>query len=168
LPDGGGLSSSFRRKRTVVAPADTGIGIAGGQRKVIAVVGSELRKKGGALARRHQPVEKNVAEARGLREHHGNVHVACRDLLHHETGCERVGAGAARFLGKRQGAQTQLRGLVERIGQERLVERLQAIRMQGRGPDLALDEIAQRIAEFELLRGETEIVHREFLGLGDG
>jgi hypothetical protein len=159
LPDGGRFTAGFLGERTVIAPPDPGIGAASSEGEVIALVLEELREKPGALRRRHQPVEQHVAQGRGVAEHDGNVHVTGGKLFHHDARREAICARAARLFGQRQGAQSHAGCLVERVHEQRLVERLQAIRVNRHGPDFALDKVAQRFAEFQLLRGEIQVVH---------
>src|SRR5205807_9332424 len=72
---------------------------------------------------------------------------------------EVVGAGAATILGQRERAQPHLRGLVERLHQQRPRARLQALRLEGGRLDYLHNEIADRVADLQLLRTEVKVVH---------
>ena len=146
-------------ERPVVTPAEAGGGIASCMRQVVAVILDEIRQEAAALLRRHQAVEQHVTERAGVRQYRGEVHVPGAQLLHHDAGGEGIGAGAARLLGQAQGAQSHLGSLVHEIREQRLLERLEPPGIQRRGLDLALHEVAHRVAEFELLGGEMKVVH---------
>ncbi len=145
--------------RTVVIPAHALACTATGEGEVIAIVLDELRQEALLLFRRHQSVEQQVAERRSQAEHRGEVGVARAQFFHDDAGSEPVGAGAARLFRQGERAQPHLRGLVEQVGQQRLLERLQPVRVQRDRLDLVLDEIAHRVAEFQLLGGEMQVVH---------
>jgi hypothetical protein len=55
--------------------------------------------------------------------------------------------------GECQGSQSHLRGLLQGLVQQRLLERLQPVRMHRCGLDFALGKITQRVAEFQLFDG---------------
>ena len=143
----------------MVAPAGAGAGIAPREGEMIAVVPYEFGQEALALLRRHQAVEQYMGERRGLREHRSQVHVACAQLFHDDARGESVRARAARLLGQGERAQSHLRGLVEQVHEQRLLEGLQAVRVEGGGLDLGFDEVAHRIAEFQLFGSEAQVVH---------
>ncbi len=112
----------------VDAERGIGVGLVIGEREVIAVVGQERRQEAPALLLRHRAVEQQVGERRRLRQHRRDVGIAGRQFLGHDAAGERVGAGAAGILRQRERAQAHLRGLVERIEQQRLGQRLEPCR----------------------------------------
>ena len=135
------------------------IGLVICQRKVMAIVRQERRQEPHPLLRRHQPVEQNVGEQGGLREHSRDVGIAQREFLGHDAAGERIGAGAAGFLGQRERSQPKLRGFVERVVEQGARARLKALGPDRERLDLAGDELAHRVADFQLLRAQLKIVH---------
>jgi hypothetical protein len=73
--------------------------------------------------------------------------------------------GAAGILGQRKRAQPELRGLVEHVDEQRPGPRLEAQRPQRVRLDVPGDEIAHRVADFQLLRAQSKIVHPRASGI---
>jgi len=145
----------------VIIDAERGIAIrlVLGEREVIALIREERRQEARSLLRRHQPVEQRLRERRSLCQNGGEVGVAGGELLGDDAAGEVVGAGAAAILGQRERAQPHLRGLVERLHQQRSRARLQALRPEGVRLDHLRNEIADRVADLQLLRTQTKVVH---------
>ncbi len=100
-----------------------------------------------------------MGKRRGLRQHGGDVGVADRQFFGDDAAGEIVGAGAARVLGERERAQPHLRGLVEHVEQQRPRARFEPLGLERRRCNLLRDEIADGVADFELLRTEVKTVH---------
>jgi hypothetical protein len=96
---------------------------------------------------------------RGVRHGRCDIDIARREFFQHDAGGERIGARTPCLLGKSERAQTHLGGFLEKIGKQRFLERLQPVGMSRTWPDFALREFAHRVAKFELLGGEMEVVH---------
>src|SRR5262249_25833357 len=111
------------------------------------------------LLRRHHPVEQRLRECRRLRQHARDVGIADGEFFGDDAAGEAVRAGAALFLGQRERAQPHLRGLVERLHQQRPRARLHALRLEREWLDHLCDEIADRVADLQLLRTEVKVVH---------
>ena len=107
LLDGGRPGVRFLSERTVVAPADIGIGIAPREGEMIFFVCDKLRQKTLALLIRHQLVE-SLAQHGGLPQGHGKVHVARGEFFEHDAGGQTVRARPAGFFRQRQCAQAHL------------------------------------------------------------
>src|SRR6516164_3653592 len=130
-----------------------------GEREVIALLREERRQEARALLRRHQAVEQRLRERRRLRQYGGDVRIADGELFGDDAAGEVVGAGAALLLRQRERAQPHLRGLVERLHQQRPRARLQALWFERERLDRVCDEIADRVADLQLLRTQTKVVH---------
>ena len=158
---GGRLEACVARLRPVIVDAQRGVavGLVLGDGEIIAVVGEECRQEAAALLVRHRAVEKFVGECRGLRQHRGDVGIADRQFLGDDAAGEIVGAGAARVLRERKRAQAYLRGLVEHVQQQRPLARFEPGRRERWRRDLLRDEIADSVADFQLLGAEVKIVH---------
>jgi hypothetical protein len=122
------------------------------------IVPDEGRQEALALRGRCRALEL-PRQHRGVTEHRRDVGVARRQFLRDDAAGERVGARAARALRQRERAQPQPRRRLELRRQQRPVERLEPRRSERGRPDLALDEIAHRVADLELLGREAQVEH---------
>ena len=160
LLDGGWRNDALIVRVTMVGPADAGLYRGTGKRQVVVVVFDKRLHVLGFLLGAHQRVEQRTAQRRGVAEYRRYIHFAGRELFEHDASGEVIRACAARFFRQRQCADAELRGLGEQIRHHRLFKRLQAIRMNRGRFHFALGKIAQRVAHFELFRGERQIEHK--------
>ena len=100
-----------------------------------------------------------MRERRRLRQHGREIGVAGGELFGDDAAGEVVGAGAARLFRERQRAQSDLRGFVQRLYQDGTRARLQPLRRERERPDLLRDEIANGVADLQLLRAQMKAVH---------
>ena len=157
---GFGLEGDVGRGRPVVIPTERriGFGFVTRARQVTAVVLQEPRQEAIALLFRHAR-KQHAAEHRRLGQHGGQVGVAHCQLLGHDAAGQRVGAGAAELLREGERAQPHLRGLVEHIGEQAPVAGVETVGIERGRLDLLHDEIADGVADLELLGAEMKIVH---------
>ena len=130
-----------------------------GERNVIPVLGNKRRQEARTLLGRHQDVEQHAGQDRSPRQHGCDIGIADGQLFGHDAAGQVVGAGAACVLREHERAQADARSLLERLHQERPRARLQPVGVQRQGFDLLRDEIADRLADLQLLRAEVKAVH---------
>ena len=75
-----------------------GLGITTGEGQMKRVVLHERRQKARALHGRHQLIEYQARENGGVRQHHGNIGIALRQLFHQQARRQMVGACATGFF----------------------------------------------------------------------
>ena len=129
------------------------------KREMIALVRKKCRQESLALVRRHQAIKQNMRQRPGLGEHCGHIGITGGELLTHYAAGERIGTRAACVFGKRKRAQSELRGLIEEIGQERTLARLQPIGLERSWLDLARHKIPDGLAHVTLLGTKAKAVH---------
>ena len=146
--------------RAVVVHAQRGVLVRFplGAGEVEVVVLEECREEAVALVRRHRR-EQPPRQRRRLGQHRGDVGVAHRQLLGDDAAGQRIGADAAEVLGQRQRAKPHLRGLPQNVQRQAAVGKVEPVGLERDRLDLVVDEAADRVAEFKLLRGQMEIVH---------
>ena len=127
-----------------------GRALVAGEGEMITVVVEEFRQERIALRIVHRLIEQQMGQPRGFRKRAGKVGVAGRQFLGHDAAGERIDPGAAARLRQSERAQAQLRAGVDLGRQQAAVADIEPVRLERRRLDLARDEIAHRVADFQL------------------
>ena len=125
LPGRGRLVRRFVGRGTVILPGAIDVVIMRDQREVVARVFSQFVHEAFALIGAHRFVHRLSERGRAC-DHGSKIDIARGKLFQHDAGGHRIGARAPRLFGKRERAQPHARSVFEKVGEQRLVERLQA------------------------------------------
>ena len=94
-----------------------------------------------------------------MAQHRSNVGIADRELLSDDATGEIVGSGAAARFRNRKRAQAKLGKFVQGTEEKGRLRRLQPIGVKRSRLELALDKIADRLADFALLGRKEKTIH---------
>jgi hypothetical protein len=159
--DGHGGESWVVLVRLVIVTTQRAVagGLLAGERDVMALIRQKWGKKALPLPWRHQAIKQNMGKGPGLAQHSRNSGIAGSELFTDNAGSEAVCPCPTRNFRERERAQAELRSLVEHINEQRLLRCLKALGPERGRLDLARDELAHRVADFQLLGGKAQIIH---------